>query len=113
MLMPLSKVPTTNGQAHVKAVSGQADSVKQTRALRKLLRDLITFAGATANDLAATLRKAPQRKRQRLLYRRADTLSDDAVERIVSEIGVDRFWRAVDMLTQPQPPLVAAEGRPL
>jgi hypothetical protein len=32
-------------------------------------------------------------------------LSDDAVERIVTEVGVDRIWRAVDRLTQPQLPL--------
>ena len=36
-------------------------------------------------------------------------LSDDAVERIVAEIGVDRIWRVVDRLTQPDLPLVAAE----
>jgi hypothetical protein len=36
-------------------------------------------------------------------------LSDDAVERIVAEVGVDRIWRAVDKLTQPQLPLQAAE----
>lgn len=36
-------------------------------------------------------------------------LSDDAVERIVIEIGPDRIWRAVDKITQPELPLVAAE----
>jgi hypothetical protein len=109
MLMPLSKVPTTNGQAHVKAVSGQADSVKQRRALRKLIRDLVAFVGTAANDLAATPRKAPHRKRQRLLYRRADKLSDDEVKSIVVELGPERVLRVVDKLTQPQLPLVAAE----
>jgi hypothetical protein len=36
-------------------------------------------------------------------------LSDDAVERIVAEVGVERIWRAVDKITQPNLPLVAAE----
>jgi hypothetical protein len=36
-------------------------------------------------------------------------LSDDVVERIVAEVGVERIWRALDKLTQPQLPLQAAE----
>jgi hypothetical protein len=36
-------------------------------------------------------------------------LSDDAIERIVVEIGPERIWRAVDKITQPKLPLVAAE----
>ena len=36
-------------------------------------------------------------------------LSDFAVENIVREVGVDRIWRAVDKITQPKLPLVAAE----
>ena len=107
MLTPLSKVPTTNGQAAgktVKTVTGQ-----QRRALRKLIRDLVAFTGTAINDFAAMPRKAPQRKRQRLLYRRADTLSDDEVKSIVVELGPERVLRVVDKLTQPQLPLVAAE----
>lgn len=97
-----------NGQAPAgKPVTGQADSVKQRRALRKLFRDLVAFTGTAINDLTATPRKAPQRNRQRLLYRRADTLSDDEVKSIVAAIGPERIWRAVDKLTAPQ--LVAAE----
>jgi hypothetical protein len=37
------------------------------------------------------------------------TLSDDVVERIVAEVGVDRVWRVVDKLTQPQLPLQPTE----
>jgi hypothetical protein len=37
------------------------------------------------------------------------TLSDDAVARIVAEIGPERILDVVDKLTQPSPPLVAAE----
>lgn len=36
-------------------------------------------------------------------------LSEDAVERIVVEVGVDRIRRAIDRLTEPELPLVAAE----
>jgi len=103
----------TNGQAPAgntaKTVTGQAESVKQRRALRKLLRDLVAFTGTAINDLAATPRKAPQPKRQRLLYRRADTLTDADLAVLVAEVGVDRIWRAVDKITQPKLPLVAAE----
>jgi hypothetical protein len=37
------------------------------------------------------------------------TLSDGQIERIVIKIGPERIWRAVDRLTQPELPLVAAE----
>ena len=36
-------------------------------------------------------------------------LSDSALENIVREIGVDRVWCAIDRLTSPELPLVAAE----
>jgi hypothetical protein len=87
----------------------QADPVKQKRALRKLLRDLIAFSGSAINDLAAAPRKTPQRNRHRLLYRRADTLSDDEIKTIVVELGPERVLRVVDKLTSPELPLVAAE----
>jgi hypothetical protein len=104
----------TNGQAPagktVKTVTGQADSVKQRRrALRKLLRDLVAFTGTAINDLAATPRKAPQPKRQRLLYRRADSLNDADPDALVGEIGIGRWWAAAERATQPKLPLVAAE----
>jgi hypothetical protein len=37
------------------------------------------------------------------------SLSDSAIENIVREVGIDRVWRAVEKLTQPELPLVAAE----
>ena len=86
-----------------------ADSVRQKRALRKLLRDLVAFTGTAINDLEAAPRKTPQRKRQRLLYRRADTLSDDEVKSLVIELGPERVLRVVDRVTAPELPLVAAE----
>src|SRR5262249_37566455 len=39
----------------------------------------------------------------------APALSDDVVERMVTEIGVERIFRVVEKLTQPQLPLAAAE----
>ena len=81
------------------AVNGQ-----QKRALRKLLRDLVAFTGTAINDLAATPRKAPQPKRQRLLYRHADSLTDADLDRLVAELGVERVMRALDRLTQPSLP---------
>jgi len=81
-------------------------TTQQKRALRRLLRDLV----AAVNDLPATPTKASSlRKCPRLLYRRADTLTDDEVKSIVAEIGVERIWRIVDKLTAPELPLVAAE----
>ena len=77
---------------------------QQKRALRKLLRDLVAFTGTAINDLAATPRKAPQPKRQRLLYRHADSLTDADLDRLVAELGVERVMRALDRLTQPSLP---------
>ena len=82
---------------------------QQRRLLRRLFHDLVTFAGVAASDLAGRPRKAPQCKRSRLLYRKGDTLTPDEVTRIVVEIGPERVLRAVDKLTQPTLPLVAAE----
>jgi hypothetical protein len=95
----------TNGQTP----AGKTVKAQQRRALRKLIRDLVAFTGTAINDLAAAPRKAPQPKRERLLYRRADTLSDGAVERIVFEIGPERVLRVVDKYTSPKLPLVVAE----
>jgi hypothetical protein len=90
-------------------VTGQGDPAKQRRALRKLIRDLVAFTGCSVAAFAATPRRAPQSKRQRVLYRRADTLTDDEVRRIVVELGPNRVLRVVDRLTQPPLPLQAAE----
>ncbi len=101
----LLKIPTANEQAPAdNTLTGQ-----QKRALRKLLRHLIVFTGVAAADVAVAPRKVPQRKLHRLLYRRADTLSDDEVTRLVIELDPERILRVVDRLTQPQLPLIAAE----
>jgi hypothetical protein len=93
--------PPTTDQTSTEA------SAQQRRVLRKLLRDLITFSGVAASDLAAVPRRAPQSKRQRLLYRRADTLTDGEIDMLVSEIGLDRWWSAAERATSPQLPLIA------
>ena len=100
----------TGGQAPAgKTVKG-AVTGQQRRALRKLFRDLVTFTGTAASELAAAPgSKAPQRPRQRLLYRSAGSLTDADLDRLIAEIGIDRIWRVVEKLTQPQLPLVAAE----
>jgi hypothetical protein len=36
-------------------------------------------------------------------------LSDAAVERLIARAGVERIWRVIERLTQPQLPLQAAE----
>jgi hypothetical protein len=104
-----SSVLSTRLAAIGQAPAGETVTRQQKRALRKLLRDLVAFTGTAITDLAATPRKSPQRKRQRLLYRRADTLSDDEVKNIVAEVGIERCWRAVEKITQPELPMVAAE----
>ena len=99
----------TNGQAPAGKTVKTA-TTQQKRALRKLLRDLVAFTGSAINELsAATPRKAPQPKGQRLLYRRTDSLTNADLDRLVAEIGIDRWWAAAERATQPQLPLVAAK----
>lgn len=40
---------------------------------------------------------------------RSAVLSDSVLENLVREVGIDRVWRAVDRLTAPELPLIAAE----
>jgi hypothetical protein len=79
----------------------------QQRILRRLLRDLVAFTGTAIT--ASKPRKAPQRKRERLLYRQAATYADGEIEKIVVELGPERVLAALDRVTQPQLPLAAAE----
>ena len=84
-------------------------TAQQRRALHKLLRDLVAFTGTAITEIASKPRKTPQRKRERLLYRRAGTLTDEEIKRVVVELGCERVLRAVDKLTSPELPLQAAE----
>ena len=67
--------------------------------------------GVDARRMAEARKRFEQRERAKRHLNGGSVpgLSDDAVERIVAEVGVDRIWRAVDRLTQPQLPLQAAE----
>jgi hypothetical protein len=82
-------------------VATEAEPAKQRRMLRRLLRDLVAFTGASINELA-TPRRAAQPERNRLLYRRADTLTDSDLDRLVAEIGATRLMAALDRLTKPE-----------
>jgi hypothetical protein len=83
---------------------------QQRRALAKLLRDLVAFTGSAINDLAAKSRKASRPNQRRLLYRRPDKLTDADLDRLVVEIGIDRWCAAADRVTSPQLPfMIAAE----
>ena len=82
-------------------VTISANAVK-SRVLKRLLRDLITFTGAAAADLARKPRKPQQMKRRRVLYRRGD-ISDADLLQVIDEIGVDR-----ERLTSPELPLAEA-----
>ena len=74
------------------------------------IRGQVTYFTAL-HELGGAQRKAPQPKRQRLLYRHADSLTDDDLDRLVAEVGTDRIMRALDRLTQPSLPFAAvAEG---
>jgi hypothetical protein len=92
--MPLSIAHPSNGQTP-KTVS--ADPAKQQRrVVRRLLRDLVAL-------LAATPRSAPRRTQQtRVLFRRADRLSDADVDRLIREVGAGRLMAALDRWTQPR-----------
>ena len=70
---------------------------------------LVGFIGTTVNDLATPRRKPSQPKRQRLLYRRAASLTSADLDRLVVEIGPARLMAALDRYTQPSLPLIAAE----
>jgi hypothetical protein len=65
--------------------------------------------GVSVPTVTAARKRLDHRDRAKRFNGGVSTLSDDAIERIVVEVGVDRVWRAVDKLTQPELPLVAAE----
>jgi hypothetical protein len=65
--------------------------------------------GVSVPLVVAARERCERRQRARRFNGGITTLSDSAIEGIVREVGVDRIWRAVDRLTQPELPLVAAE----
>jgi hypothetical protein len=103
-MLHVERIPTPPPSVHATTVTGQ-----QRRSLRKLIRGVLTVTGIAPNDLTATPRKAPQRNRDRLLYRRADRLTDKDLDALVREIGAARLMSALDRWTQPSMFSVAAE----
>jgi hypothetical protein len=125
--MPLSIARPSNGQI-TKTVTGQylakatvnysprrraADAVRWLRgelAIKPTLKLAAKTFGVSVPLVAEVRDRLEQRERsKRHGNGGTTTLSDDAVERIVMEIGPERILRVVDKLTQPQLPLVAAE----
>jgi hypothetical protein len=130
MLTPLSKAPTTNGQAPAtKAVTGQylakatVNYPKRKRIAgaaawcrgelridpptHKLAAEVF---GVSVASVAAELARIEQRKRGKRHGNGGTTaLSDDAIDRIVTEVGPERIMHSLDRITQPQLPLTAAE----
>ena len=129
--MPLSTRGPSNGQAKTKTVTGQFIAKatvgypkhQRARDAARWLRHELDIE-PTAKLAAATFGVSiPTVRRQSRLLEQRDrgrkhhavngggttALSDDAVERIVVELGPDRVLRVVDKLTSPQLPLVAAE----
>ena len=88
--------PYTNGDD--KAVK------RQRRFVRKLVRDLVAFAGTEISERKT--RKARSKPR-RVLFRRANTLTEADLDTLIREIGVERMMTAFDRFTQPELSLAA------
>jgi hypothetical protein len=130
LLTPFSKAPTTNGQAPAtKTVTGQylakatvnyppwrraEDAARWLRG-ELTIKPTVKLAAKTFGVSVPWVASARELLEQRGRAKRHGTasslmsLSDDAVERIVVEIGPERILGVVDKLTQPSLPLAAAE----
>jgi hypothetical protein len=125
----LSRVPTNGGQAPATPiVTGQriaratinyAPQQRAADAARWLRGELsikptVALAARTFGVSVPLVVEAHERLEQSERAKRFGNggtaiLSDSAIEKLVREVGVDRVWRAVDKLTSPELPLVAAE----
>jgi hypothetical protein len=127
-MKPLFIVPPANGQApQKKAVPGQfiaraTSSYPRNRRAEdaaQWLRGKIEVAptlklaaetfGVQPAEVKAARKRLEQSERAKHFNGGSTILSDSVIENIVREVGVDRVWRAVDRLTQPEMSLVAAE----
>ena len=123
-MKPLFSVPPSSGQGHVtpivtgqhiaKATVNYAPRQRATDAARWLRGELsikptVALAARTFGVSVPLIAEARERLEQRERAKCRTVLSDNAIERIVREVGVERIWRAVDKLTSPELPLVAAE----
>jgi hypothetical protein len=126
MLTPLSRAPATNGQAPAtKTVTGQylakatvnyppwrraEDAARWLRG-ELTIKPTLKLAAETFGvsvPLVAQAREWLERVK-RHGNGGTTTLSDDAIDRIVVEVGPERVMCSLDRITQPQLPLVAAE----
>jgi hypothetical protein len=125
----LSRVPPNGGQAPASAtVTGQriakaSNYTPQQRAddAARWLRGELTVQPTVALAartfrvsvplVAAARERFAQRAARPKRFGNGGTaiLSDSALESIIREVGVDRVWCAIDRLTSPELPLVAAE----
>jgi len=120
----LFSVPPSSGQDHVtpivtgqhiaKATVNYAPQQRATDAARWLRGELsikptVALAARTFGVSVPLITEARERLEQRERAKCRTVLSDNAIERIVREVGIERIWRAVDKLTSPELPLVAAE----
>ena len=69
---------------------------RQRRALRRLLRDVMHFIGSEPPKPLSS-----SKVKRRLLYRSARSLTDADLDRLVTEIGIERWWAAAERATSP------------
>lgn len=94
---------------HIATPTSNGNGRDQKRVARKLLSELaFALAGTSVSALMAPPRGAKGLKaaHERVLFRKAATLSDADIRKLVAEIGADRI---LDALTAPKPVLVATE----
>jgi hypothetical protein len=101
--------PYTNGSPPPTSAADTAKEASKRRLFRKLLGDLAAVTGLAVSELAATAPKAARRRGNRVLFRRADTLTDIDLDRLVAEVGAGRLMAALDRWSQPSLRLEAAE----
>jgi hypothetical protein len=120
---PLGQVlaEPTGGQFLAKATSAYPawrraeDAVRwlrgelQIKPTIKLAAEVFRVSHPRIKQAQARIEQRERNKRYASNGNGTTTLSDSALERLVAEVGIDRVWRAVDKLTQPQLPLQAAE----
>ena len=127
MKSPLFRVATNGGQAPAtpivtgefiaKATVNYGPQQRADDAARWLRGELsikptVALAARTFGVSVPLVVEARERHERRQRVKRFNggitTLSDSAIEGIVREVGVDRIWRAVDKLTEPQLPFMTA-----
>jgi hypothetical protein len=128
--MSLFSVPPANGQAPAaKVITGQylakasrypqwqraEDAVRWLRGelqIKPTVKQAAATFGVNARQMLAARERLERQERGKRFGANGGSvpgLSDDAIQRIVIEIGPERIWKAVDKITQPDLPLVAAE----